>query len=280
MRSLAVLLTLSAAALPAAAGLFSTVEPELIYTGSGTDLGEGVLVVRDAAALQQALQPLDPAFGGAAPDIDKRTVLRIAGRPRENRCRDTRLIEVSTRGTTATVKLQEQVPAAECPCEGAPRPPKVYLVTVGRSVRSAEIVKTDVVVPCAPEEVAKAKAAKEATMVFEGAWDGSPGAKVIIEQPEYKTVLAKLGIADRGPAIDFEKERVIAVTGRPRENGCRRTNVLAAKVVNPEEVEFEVEEVYAVKGQQCAQVITKPRLFLYRVPATVMRAKVTTREVR
>lgn len=279
MRSLAVALTLSAAALPAPAGLFSA-EPELIYTGAGAGVGEGVLVLRDEAALQQALQPLDPAFGGPAPDISKRTVLRIAGRPRENRCRDTALLEVSTRGIKATIKLEERVPAAECPCAADARPPKVYLVTVARSVRNAEIVKTDVVVPCAPQEVAKAKAAREATLVFEGAWDGSPGAKVVIEQAEYKALLGKLGIGDRGPAIDFEKERLIAVTGRPRENGCRRTSVLAAKVVGPEEVEFEVEEVYGAKGQACAQVMMQPRLFLYRVPASVMRAKVTTRETR
>lgn len=270
----------ASAAAPAAAGLFSATEPELIYSGTAMGVGEGVLVIRDKAALEQALAPLAPAFDGAPPDIGKRTILRVTGRDRENGCRDTLLKEVSTRGMSATVKLEERVPGPNCVCPAEARAPRVFLVSVARAVRNAEIIKTDVVIPCSEAEAARVRAASEASLIFEGSWDAPAGADVVVEPEEYKKILGRLGIADRGPAVDFEHERIVAVTGRARENGCRKTTVTAARIVGTEDAEFEVEESYPQKGQACTQVMMQPRLFLYRVPATVMRAKLTTREVR
>lgn len=267
---------------PALAGLFGSVEPEMLYTGSA-DLPEGVLVIRDADAFAQAVEPLDPAFGAAVPDMKKFVVLRIVGRPRENRCRDTALIEVSTRGMNATAKIEERLPPAECACGTESRPARVYLVTVGRSVRKADLVKTDRVIAC-PESPAAAAATRGGgpapQLIFEGSWDAEPGARVIVDQATYREVAAKLGFTERAPRVDFEKDRIVAVTGRARENGCRRTRVLAAGLASAEEVVFEVEESYPAAGQMCAQIFGQPRLFLYRVPATVMRARVVTKEAR
>lgn len=265
---------------PSFAGLFKTPDPELLYSGSAPGLTEGVLVIRDEEAFRTAIEPLDPAYGGPAPDFKKWTVLRIVGRARESRCRDTRLTEVAVRNMAATAKLEEYLPAAECPCADDPRPPKVFLVAVGRSVRKATVEATDRVLACESAAVQSAREAEKPALLFEGAWDGEAGAKLVIDQDEYHRILVKLGIGDRGPAVDFEKHRVVAVTGRPRQNGCRKTRVREGRFEGKEEVVFEVEEDYPGKGQMCSQVMSRPRLFLFKVPATIMRAKVVTHENR
>ncbi len=264
---------------PASAGLFSAVEPELIYTGNGPGLTEGVLVIRDENDWKQAVASLDPAFGADMPDLKKRTVLRIVGRERENRCRETALLEVSTKNLTATAKLEERIPGADCPCQADKRPPKVFLVTVGRSIRYGTIDKTDKVIPCPEAVVEQKKLDAKPQLLFEGSWQAEAGGKLIADAPEYKQVLTKLGIPDRGPVVDFEKERVVVVTGRPREDSCRRTRVVANGFASKEEAVFEVEEVFGDKGQACAKVTMQPVMFLYRVPATVMKVRVVSKEV-
>ncbi len=274
-------LTLVPAALtPAAASIFRPAGEELVYTGTGPGLEEGVLVIRDDAAFDQAIAPLDPAFGAPRPDLSKRVVLRIVGRARENGCRETALLEASTKFTKTTLKLEERIPDKACACAQGARPPKVWLVVVDRAVRTADVVKTDRVIPCPEAATVQQSSGAKPVQVFEGSWDADPGAKVIVDQNEYRQLLLKMGIGDRGPQVDFEKERIVAVTGRPRENSCRKTSVIDTKLASPEEAVFEIEEHYASTGQMCAQVFMHPRLFLYRVPATVMRAKVTTKEVR
>lgn len=272
-----------AGAAPAEAALFSSPSPELIYSGAAPGLEAGVVVIRDDAAFDQAIGPLTPAFGGARPDVKKFTVLRIVGRGRENRCRDTALLEVSTKGMSATARIEERIADPKCSCAAEARPPKVFLVTVSHWVRSAQIRTTEVKVPCktAPEKPkAPAPVAGAPVSVFEGSWDGPAGVKVITDAAAYHDVCAKLGLADRGPIVDFSKDRVVVLTGRPRENGCRRTKVVDAHLVGSEEVLFDVEEIYAEKGQMCAQVFMLPEVFLYRVPASVMTARVVTKEVR
>ncbi len=264
---------------PARASIFKAAEPKLIYSGTGPGLEEGILVIRDSGAYAQAIAPLDPAFGGAAPDLKKRTVLRVVGRPRENRCRDTALIEVSTKNFTATVKIEERIPDKDCACAPDQLPPKVFLVEVDHAVRNATLAKTDAVIPC-PEAARQEKKEMRPVQVFEGSWDGEPGTQVIVDQDQYKTVLSRLGLGERGPEVNFEKDRMIVLTGRPRENACRDTKVVDARVDSPEEASFELEEIYPGTGQMCAQVMLHPRVFLYRVPATVMRARVVTREAK
>jgi hypothetical protein len=268
------------AALPAQAGLFGGPEPELIYSGAAPDLAEGVIVIRDDESFAQAIAPLDPAFGAAKPIFADRTVLRIVGRVRENSCRETALLEVSTRGTNATVTLEERIPPAECPCRAEARSPRVYLVAVGRGVRNAQVTKTDRVIPC-PEGAAVMNASSgKPNLVFEGSWDAEPGARVIVDAAAYRDLAKALGLGERAPQIDFEQQRLIAVTGRARENGCRRTKVVSAALAAREEAVFEIEETYPGAGQMCTQIFGQPKVFLYRVPATVMRARVVTREVR
>lgn len=279
MRRAALVFGLALLAAPAAfAGLFSAPEPELIYSGSGVGLEEGVLVIRDAEAFALAVKPLDPAFGAPEPDFKKVAVLRIVGRARENRCRDTALLEVSTKGSRAVAKVEERIPNKDCACSPDPRPSRVFLVTVAHMVKKADVEKTDQVIPC-PEAFQQRKVeAQKPSILFEGSWGGEPGGKLIIDQAEFRKVLVGLGIPDRGPEVDFEKDRVIAVTGRPRENACRDTKVVAARLDNPEEATFEVEEVVASVGANCPKASMQPRLFLYRVPATVMRVKVSSRD--
>lgn len=267
-------------AFPTGAGIFDNPEPELIYKGSGPGLQEGILVIRDAEALAKALEGLDPAYGGPPIDIKNRTVLKIVGRPRENRCRDTELTEVGTRTFKATAQVNELVPAAGCTCSADPRPPRVFLVTVAHRVRSAEVIKTDRVLPCPEAEKVRAKAQGAPTLLLESSWDHEPGVKVIANAEEYSKLMGKLGLGERGPAVDWKKDRVVAVTGRPRENGCRKTKLVEARIDNPEEAEFVVEEHYPSSGQMCAQVFVEPILYLFRVPSTVMRAKIVTREDR
>ncbi len=273
---------LLAAAPMAEAGLFSSPPPEMIYNGAGPGLSEGVTVIRDAEALDAALAPLDPAFGGQRPDMKKVTVLRIVGRARENRCRDTALLEVTTKGMSATAKLEERVGAPKCPCPPDARPPRVFLVTVSRWVREATVDTRDTAVPCTAPAAPKQQpeAAGKPAMLFEGSWNEPSGVKVIVDTAAYREVVEKLGLADRGPAVDFNKDRVVVVTGRARENACRKTKVVDARLVGKEEVVFDVDETYAATGQMCAQVVMLPQVFLYRVPSTVMTARAVTREVR
>jgi hypothetical protein len=269
-----------AGALPVEAGLFKTTSPTLIYTGAGPGLDPGVLVIRDDQAYARAIEPLDPAFGGPPPKIDDVTVLRVVGRARENRCRDTALLEVSTKGTTATVQLEERVGDPKCACAPDAQPPKVFLVTVTRWVRHAQVVTKDQIVPCTVTKKDADAAPVKPALIFEGSWDGAPGSKVIIEPDEYRAALVRLGLRDRGPEVDFNKERVLALTGRSRENSCRQTKVADVRLAAPDEVVVELDEIYPGTGQACAQVFMQPRVFLYRVPASVTRARVITRELK
>jgi hypothetical protein len=54
--------------------------------------------------------------------------------------------------------------------------------------------------------------------------------------------------------------------------------VIEATLTTPQEAEFLLEELYPDQGQLCAQVFMKPRVFIYRVPATVEKVRVTTKE--
>jgi hypothetical protein len=262
------------------AGLFKVPEPELIYSGAAPGQTQGVTVLRDPATFSQDVSPLDPDFGGELPALDKRSVLMIVSRPLENSCRDAELESVSTRGSKAKVVLVERVPARECRCSGPPRPAKAWLVTVGRLVRRAELSITDVVVPCTEATKTEIAAAGVPVQLFEGSWDHSPGGEVITDFARWSTLAAKLNLGARAPSVDFNQNRVAVITGRPRENSCRQTKIVAASVPTPEEAVFEVDEVYSGPGQMCAQVIGLPRVFLYLIPSSVQRVRTTTREVR
>lgn len=260
--------------------LFKVPEPELVYSGAAPGQESGVKVLRDAATFGQDVAPLDPDLGGDKPDLDKRTVLMVVSRPLENACRDAEIQEVSTRGIKATVRILERVPEQGCRCIGQPRPPKAWLVTVAKLVRSAELSITDVVVPCQEAVANQAAVSGIPVLLFEGSWDNSPGAEVVHEPQRFDSIVSRLGLGARAPKVDFGSQRVVAVTGRPRENSCRTTRVLGASLSSPEEALFELEEVYAGKGQMCAQVMGLPKLFLYSVPASVQRVRTTTKESR
>jgi hypothetical protein len=281
--------TLTACALVLAAGLlasgcqtlqerFEPPPPELIYTGTAPGLKEGVLVIDREEDFERAVAPLDPDFAGTRPDLSDFSVLRVVGRERSNACRDTKLTEVSTSGRTATVHLEERVPEAGCRCPEDRLPPEAWLVTVTGWVRRAERQITDIVVPC--DELSPRGTGDEVVQLLESTWQRSPGATILQSAEEYRQVLEELGVANRAETVDFDEHRVVAVTGRPRENGCRRTKVVGAELAGAREAVFTLEEIYPAPKQVCTMVFQPPRVFLYRVPASVDRARVVTEERR
>lgn len=276
--------TLLAAALFLLAGCqsikerFEAPEPELIYSGAAPGLADGVLVIDDAESLEPALAPLDPDYAGEPLQVPDFTVLRVVGRERSNPCRQTKLTRVSTARRTATVYLEERVPAAGCECPGDPLPAQAWLVKVSGWVTRAEREITDVVVPC--DEVQAGGSGSRVVQLLESSWQEPPGAEILTAEGAYREVLDKLGVGERGPEVDFEEHRVVAVTGRPRENGCRSTKLIGARLESPSEAVFTLQEIYPGPNQACPMVFQPARVFLYQVPASVDRARVVTEEQR
>ena len=265
----------------AAISIFKAPEPEIAFGGSSRDTEPGVEVLRDRDSLAAAVEVLDPEPAEPLPSTRKRTVLRVVGRERENLCRETLLREVSTRGSQATVVVEERSPEAGCSCGGATRPPRAWLVTVSRAVRRAEVDLRETVVPC--DLALEGAAAEGPVMLLEGSWDEPPGATFVDDPDGYRSLLARLRLSDRGPDVDFASHSVAVVTGRSRSNGCRRTRAVAAEVDSSggrSELVVTLEETYPAPRTLCAQQFRLPRVFLYRVPASVSGARVSTREVR
>ena len=260
----------------ASAGIFDVPEPQLIYEGTAPGLGDGVLVIRRAADFDRAIDPLDPGFGAERPNLRKFTVLRIVGAERPDACHDTRLKSVSTRNFTATVELEREVPAEGCACSGPARPPRAWLLTVARVVRSAHAQITDVVVDC--NAARQSSEPDGPALLLQGSWDHDPGGEIIDDDKAYQATLARLGAGGRGPAVDFTTHQVLVVTGRPRQNGCRKTRVVDLKI-DGNEVVTTVEEIYAGKGQMCTQLFALPKAFVYRVPRGIKSIRVMTREM-
>lgn len=260
-------------------GLFSAPEPEVVYKGSQPGGEPGVQVFRDPAGLAEALARLDPAFAGTPPDVLERTVLIVTGRPRENACRESALTEVSTRGTSATVTVEESVVPEGCDCPPGDRPPAAWVVTVSRFVKKAQVETKEVPIACpAPDSPRVRDAVATPVLLLESAWDDVAGSKILTDDASYRAMMKKLNVEHRAEQVDFAQFRVVVLTGRARENGCRSTQVIEARLATPQEAEFLIEELYPDKGQMCAQVFMKPRMFIYRVPATVEKVRVTTKE--
>ncbi|MBP7147348.1 MAG: hypothetical protein KBD01_07365 [Acidobacteria bacterium] len=278
------LLVLAAALLamtgPAAAALFESPSPELMYVGSAAELEPGVTILRDAAAFEAATKGLDPPFGGQVPDFEKLTVLRVVGRPKQNACRETVLKEVSTRFRSATIVLEERRGDDGCRCAEVVSPSSVWLVSVGRSVRRADLDVRETVTPCTPETTARPAGPPPPELILESSWDEREGSRVVTSADDYAKIMQRLGAGDRGADVDFAQSHVVVITTRPRENACRRTRLIDARTAAPDLVEFDVEEVYPAQGQMCAQMYSAPKAFVYRVPASVTHVKVSTREVR
>lgn len=260
-----------------AGALFGTPEPEIIWTGTAPGVPAGVIVIRDEGTLAEATEPLVPDVGGAAPDLDRRTILRVVARSLAESCGTTGVAEISTSGTRATVVLQEQLPPAGCRCKGSALP-AAWLVSVSRAVRRAEAVTNRVEVPCDAARAAAAASGPE--LVLEGSWDEEPGAKIVADRGAYDALLGRLGVAGRGPEVDFASHVVVAVTGRPRSNGCRRTLAVDAALEGTAGLVVTLEETYPRPGTVCTQIFRLPKVFLYRVPMGVRSARVVTNELR
>jgi hypothetical protein len=238
-----------------------------------------VQVFRDTTGLPQALARLDPAFAGPPPDILERTVLVVAGQPRENACRESALTEVSTRGASATVTVEESVVPEGCACPPGARPPAAWVVTVSRYVKKAQVETKEVPIACPSPDSPGVRAAVETpVLLLESAWDDAAGSKILTDDASYRAMMKKLNVEHRAEQVDFTRFRVVVLTGRARENSCRSTSVIEATLTTPQEAEFLLEELYPDQGQLCAQVFMKPRVFIYRVPATVEKVRVTTKE--
>ncbi|UCF67915.1 MAG: hypothetical protein JSV80_01055 [Acidobacteriota bacterium] len=273
-RAAVALLALAASA----SAMAAAPEPEIVYEGSAPGLSPGVLVIRDSRSFDAAIEPLDPDLGGERPDLRKRSILRIVGRERENACRRTLLTEVETSGFNAVVRLEERVPERGCGCAGLSRPPAAWLVSVSRWVRRAEVVASDVVVSC--EQPAARPADASPVLLWEASWDHEPGARIVSSAEQYSALIEQAG-ADADPnEIDFSQSRVVAITGRPRSNSCRKTRIVDTGLEQQTEAVFTLEEIYPATGQMCAQVFMLPRMLVYRVPIGVERARTVTREVR
>jgi hypothetical protein len=258
--------------------IFTATEPQVLYVGSTTEPREGVIVIRDAETFREAVAPLSPDFGGSLPDLRKRSILRVIGPDFGTRCGSAELAEVSTRMMNATVTLRVAEPAEGCACTTAERPRSAWLVAVGRAVRRAivEIQRSEI--PCGSARSGGTGAGP--AMIFEGSWDGDPGAMIVADAERFADVARQLGVKGRAPEVDFSSERVVVVTGRPRANGCRRTLALATDLATQEEFVVTLQEVYAPPGQVCTQLFSLPRVFAYRVPASVTLARVVTKESR
>jgi hypothetical protein len=260
-------------------GLFGAPEPEVVYKGSLPGGEPGVQVFRDTTGLSDALARLDPAFAGTVPDILERTVLVVAGRLRENACRESALTEVSTRGSSATVTIEESVVPEGCACPPGERPPAAWVLTVSRYVKKAQVETKEVPIACpAPDSPQVREAVETPVLLLESACDEPAGSKILTDDASYRAMMKKLNVEHRAEQVDFTRFRVVVLTGRARENGCRSTRVLESKLASPQEAEFLLEELYPDTGQVCAQVFMKPRVFIYRVPATVEKVRVTTKD--
>lgn len=257
---------------------FEAPEPELIYSGAAPGLSDGVLVIDNPEGLEPALAPLDPDYSGQPLPVPDFTVLRVVGRERANPCRQTELTRVATSGRTATVYLEERVPAAGCDCPGDPLPPRAWLVQVTGWVSRAEREITDVVVPC--DELGDRSSQPKVVQLLESSWEEAPGARILADEAGYQKVLEQLGVGERASPVDFERHRVVAVTGRPRENGCRGTRMVEARLASPQEAVFTVQEIYPSEDDVCPMVFQPAKVFLYKVPASVERARVVTEEER
>ncbi len=258
--------------------LFKAPEPEIIYRGSTDAVELGVVVVRDAETFEEAVEPLSPDVGGPVPNLRKRSILRIVGPRLESGCGETALTAVSTKNTSATVNLQIRRPEPGCVCSAASRPSKAWLVSVSRAVRRAKLVVDEVALPCS--DARGLAGTSGPLLLLEGSWDLEPGVTIASDPSVYSMMLTRLGVGARGPDVDFDTHRVIAVTGRPRSNGCRRTLAVENRLDTSDELVVTLEEVYPASGQVCAQMFRLPKVFVYRVPSSVTTARVVTTERR
>jgi len=274
-RWVAALLAIGLTPLAGAGSLFEMPEPQIIYQGTAPGAKPGVRVIREARTFEELVEPLDPDFSGEMPDFRKRSLLLVTGRPREDGCRDTVVKSVATRNMRAEVVLEERIPVSGCHCEGAPRPPAAWLIAVSHLVRKAELAVEEVEAPC--RAVATGK---RPVLLWEASWDHAPGAEIVTSAEDYRKLIQRAGFRGEAAPVDFERNRVVAVTGRPRSNGCRRTRMVEAVVPEPQEAEFTLEETYPAPDQVCTQIFMLPKLFVYRVPASVERVRTVTREKR
>lgn len=260
--------------------LFETPQPQILYDGAAPGANPGVTVIRDQAAFDAAIAVLDPPLGAASPNLAERTVLLVVGKERENACRETALTEITTRGFRATVSVEERLPARECACADVMRPPRAWLVVVGRIVRRAEIAATDTVVPCDETLTKRDAALPGPELLLVGSMDGESGGRILTTAEALAEACRAMNVADKCPTLDFATHRALILTGRARENGCRETRVILTEYTSPQEASFVVEESYPRVGQVCTMLYQEPRAWLYKVPAAVERARVVTREVR
>ena len=144
-------------------------------------------------------------------------------------------------------------------------------------MRRARTQITDVVVECS--EARQASEPDGPALLLQGSWDHDPGGEILDDAKTYQATLTRLGAGKRGPEVDFSTHQVLVITGRPRQNGCRKTRVVDLSVTGDEAVAT-VEEIYPGKGQMCTQLFALPKAFVYRVPRGIRRIRVTTREVR
>ncbi len=261
-----------------AGSLFKVPEPKLIYRGTAPGVSAGAVVIRKSSEFDQAIAPLDPGFGAERPDLSKRTVIRVVGRARDNSCRETVIVGAETKNFSATIRLEERVPEQGCQCAPMANPPRAWLIEVARIVRKARVKVTDVVVPC--DEALQGANPSELVQVFQGSWDHEPGSEIITDEGAFRTLLTQLSLGDRGPKVDFSTHRIVVVTARPRQNGCRKSTVVETSLASSEEAVFTLEESYPGKGQLCSAIFLPPKVFLYRVPVSVTRARTVTRELR
>ncbi len=276
--SLLAALALSAA--PAHAGLFDVPDPEIVYEGAAPGLPAGVTVLRTPEALERAIAALDPAPDRTRLDVENRTLLLVVGRPRDDSCRQTVIEEISTRGIKARIRLTERFAEAGCGCVGVPRPPRAFLVAVGRVVRRASVSPTDAVVPCTADLERRSGETRGPELLFEASWDEDAGGRIVTDPETWTQSCARMTPADRCPQVDFDRTRVVLVTGRARSNGCRETRVIKAALSSDDEAAFTVEEIYPGRGQMCTQIFRAPKVLAFRVPDSVVRVRVTTRETR
>lgn len=269
------IILLATASLPASA-LFEQPAPEIIYTGTAPGTDAGIFVIRDAEAWKDALERLDPAYGGDEPDLDDMTLLLVVGRERLDACRETRLVEVSTERRMAYARMEEVFPSKECACADVVQPPRAWVVSVSRFVRRGEIRATDIVRPC-EGDTAPTPQLEGPTPIGEGLWDVEPGARIYTNANAWNEACADMELEEVCPAVDFSTQHAVAVIGRSRENGCRRTLLVQAERTSDEEVGFMIDEIYPEQGQMCTQIFRAPKVFLFAVPRSVERARVSTR---
>ncbi len=274
-RAALLVVLLAASGLPASA-LFDQPAPEIVYTGTAPGTDSGIFVIRDAEAWKDALGRLEPAYGGDEPDFGKRTLLLVIGRERRDACRETRLVEVSTERRMAYARMEEVFPNKDCACADVVQPPRAWLVSVSRFVRRGEIQATDIVRPCEGNEAPQPQL-EGPTPIGEGLWDVEPGARIYTNAPDWNKACAEMELEQVCPAVDFATQHAVAVIGRSRENGCRRTLLVQAERTSDEEVGFMVDEIYPEQGQMCTQIFRAPKVFLFAVPRSVERARVSTR---